>query len=157
MMAAAMLSRKSRLWGDRDDDDGEEEVVEVDDNDETTTTSAPSPPATTTPSPPWRIHPPSLPLCFMGELPFHIQRNPSGIKQKQKKSIFIYGTTLRKTNLFRDFQRVQIYSIAHKNKKRITAVTHYKMTKKRPCKKYSLAKFRTLKPFFLLKIFQKHQ
>jgi hypothetical protein len=39
-------------------------------------------------------------------------------KKRQKKSIFIYGTT------FRDFQRVQIYSIAHKNQKRITAGTH---------------------------------
>ncbi len=29
MTAAAMLSRESRRWGDRDDDDGEEEVVEV--------------------------------------------------------------------------------------------------------------------------------
>ncbi len=29
-----------------------------------------------------------------------------------------------KRNLFRDFQRVQIYSIAHKNQKRITAGTH---------------------------------
>ena len=57
MTAAAMLSRESRRWGDRDDNDGEEEVVEVDDNDETTTTSAPPPPATTNPSPPRRIHP----------------------------------------------------------------------------------------------------
>jgi hypothetical protein len=32
MMAAAMLSRESRWWGDRDDDDGEEEVVDVGDN-----------------------------------------------------------------------------------------------------------------------------
>ena len=29
MMAVAMLSRKSRRWGDHDHDDGEEEVVEV--------------------------------------------------------------------------------------------------------------------------------
>jgi hypothetical protein len=65
MTAAAMLSRKSRLWGDRDNDDGEEVVVEVDDNDETTTTSAPSPPATTTPSPPWRIHPPRPSPCAL--------------------------------------------------------------------------------------------
>ena len=35
MMAAAMLSRESRLWGYHDNDDSEEEVVEVDDNDET--------------------------------------------------------------------------------------------------------------------------
>jgi hypothetical protein len=33
MTAAAMLSRESRRWGDRDNDDGEEKVVEVDDND----------------------------------------------------------------------------------------------------------------------------
>jgi len=58
MTAAAMLSRGSRRWGDRDDDDGEEEVVEVDENDETTTTFAPPPPATTDPSPPRWIHPP---------------------------------------------------------------------------------------------------
>jgi len=58
MTAAAMLSRESRRWGDRDDDDGEEEVVEVDDNDETTSTSAPPPPATNDPSPHWQIHPP---------------------------------------------------------------------------------------------------
>jgi hypothetical protein len=30
------------------------------------------------------------------KVPFHVQRNPYGIKQKQKKSIFIYGTTFRK-------------------------------------------------------------
>ena len=29
MMAAAMLPRKGRRWGDRDDDDGKEEVVKV--------------------------------------------------------------------------------------------------------------------------------
>ena len=38
MTAAAMLSRESRRWGDRDDDDGEEEVVEV----RWTTTTRPS-------------------------------------------------------------------------------------------------------------------
>ena len=43
MTAAAMLSRESRRWGDRDDNDGEEEVVEVDNNDETTTTDPPAP------------------------------------------------------------------------------------------------------------------
>ena len=58
MMAAAMLSRGSRQWGDCDDDDGKEEVVEVDDNDEMTTTFAPPPPVNTDPSPPRRIHPP---------------------------------------------------------------------------------------------------
>jgi hypothetical protein len=44
-------------------------------------------------------------------------------KKRQKKSIFIYGTTFGKWNLFRDFQRVQINSISHKNQKRITAGT----------------------------------
>jgi hypothetical protein len=57
-VAAAMLPREGRRWGDCDDDDGKEEVVEVDDNNETTRTSASPPPVTTNPSPPWRIHPP---------------------------------------------------------------------------------------------------
>ena len=39
MTAAAILSRKSRLWGYCDDDDSEEEVVKVDDNDETVAAS----------------------------------------------------------------------------------------------------------------------
>ena len=38
MMAAAMLPRKGRWWGDHDDDDGEEEVVEM----RWTTTTRPS-------------------------------------------------------------------------------------------------------------------
>ena len=38
MMAAAMLPREGRRWGDRDDDDGKEEVVEV----RWTTTTRPS-------------------------------------------------------------------------------------------------------------------
>ena len=48
-------------------------------------------------------------------------------KEKAEKSIFIYGTSFGKGNLFRDFQRVQIYSIAHKNQKRITAGNHSKL------------------------------
>ena len=36
MTAAAMLSRESRRWGDRDDNDGKEEVVEVDDTQQPT-------------------------------------------------------------------------------------------------------------------------
>jgi hypothetical protein len=39
MMAAAMLSRKSRLWGYHDNDDSKVEVVEVDNNDETVVAS----------------------------------------------------------------------------------------------------------------------
>ena len=67
MTAAAMLSRESRRWGDRDNNDSEEEVVEVDDNDETMTTSASPPPATTNPSPPQWIHPPRpSPVSLVG-------------------------------------------------------------------------------------------
>jgi predicted nucleic acid-binding Zn ribbon protein len=46
-------------------------------------------------------------------------------KKRQKKSMFIYGTTLRKTNLAEIFSEARSGTIAHKNKKRITAVTHY--------------------------------
>jgi hypothetical protein len=38
-----------------------------------------------------------------GEVPFHVQRNPFGIKQKQKKSIFIYGTTFKKNKFIPRF------------------------------------------------------
>ena len=39
--------------------------------------------------------------------------------------MFIYGTTLRKTNLAEIFSEARSGTIAHKNKKRITAVTQY--------------------------------
>ena len=46
-------------------------------------------------------------------------------KRKGRKSQFLFtAQLLGKWNLFRDFQRVQIYSIAHKKQKRITAGTH---------------------------------
>jgi hypothetical protein len=46
-------------------------------------------------------------------------------EKKGRKSQFLFtAQLLGKWNLFRDFQRVQIYSIAHKNQKRITAGTH---------------------------------
>jgi hypothetical protein len=68
--------------------------------------------------------PPPLISCFVSEVPFHIQRNPFGIKQKQKKSIFIiYGTTFKKNKFSRDFQRCQIWN-DRSQKQRITAVTH---------------------------------
>jgi hypothetical protein len=45
-------------------------------------------------------------------------------KRKGRKSKFLFtAQLLGKWNLFRDFQRVQIYSIAHKKQKRITAGT----------------------------------
>jgi hypothetical protein len=59
------------------------------------------------PSPP----PPPPILCVMGKVPFHIQRNPFGIKQKQKKSIFIYGTTFKK-NKFRVLNIVSVTSLS---------------------------------------------
>jgi hypothetical protein len=47
-------------------------------------------------------------------------------KRKGRKSTFLFtAQLLGKWNLFQDFQRVQIYSIAHKKQKRITAGTHY--------------------------------
>ena len=67
--------------------------------------------------------PPPPISCFMGEVPFHIQRNPFGIKQKQKKSILFTAQLLRKTNLAEIFSDARLGTIAHKNKKRITAVT----------------------------------
>jgi hypothetical protein len=46
-------------------------------------------------------------------------------EQKAEKVFFIFtAQLLGKLNLFRDFQRVQIYSIAHKNQERISAGTH---------------------------------
>jgi hypothetical protein len=79
MTAAAMLSRESRRWGDRDNNDSEEEVVEVDDNDETMTTSASPPPATTNPSPPQWIHPPRpSPVSLVGGDAWRQQRQRLG-------------------------------------------------------------------------------
>jgi hypothetical protein len=45
-------------------------------------------------------------------------------KRKGRKSKFLFtAQLLGKWNLFRDFQQVQIYSIAHKKQKRLTAGT----------------------------------
>jgi hypothetical protein len=38
----------------------------------------------------------------------HMRRNPFRKKKRQKKSIFIYGTTFQKNESGRDFQRFQI-------------------------------------------------
>jgi hypothetical protein len=59
----------------------------------------------------------------------HLRRNPFRRKKRQKKSIFIYGTTFKKNESGSDFQRIQIWNtIAHKNKKRITAGTHCRVS-----------------------------
>jgi hypothetical protein len=52
-----------------------------------------------------------------------LRRNPFRKKKRQKKSIFIYGTTFKKNESGRDFQRGQIWNDRSQNKKRITAVT----------------------------------
>jgi hypothetical protein len=55
----------------------------------------------------------------------HLRRNPIRRRKRQKKTIFIYGTTkLKKANLDQVFSKSRSGTIAHKNKKRITAVTH---------------------------------
>ncbi len=40
----------------------------------------------------------------------HLQRNPLRRKKRQKKSIFIHGTTFKKNKSGSDFQRVQIWN-----------------------------------------------
>ena len=60
--------------------------------------------------------PPPLISCFVSEVPFRIQRNPFGIKQKQKKSILFTAQLLRKTNLAEIFSDARFGTIAHKNK-----------------------------------------
>ena len=40
----------------------------------------------------------------------HLRRNPYRRKKRQKKSIFIYGTTFKKNESGRDFQRGQIWN-----------------------------------------------
>jgi len=53
-------------------------------------------------------------------------RNPYRKKEKAEKvNFYLRHKLLGKWNLFRDFQRVQIYSIAHKKQKRIMAGTHW--------------------------------
>ena len=48
-------------------------------------------------------------------------------KRKGRKSTFLFtAQLLGKWNLFQDFQRVQIYSIAHKKQKRITQERKHK-------------------------------
>jgi hypothetical protein len=40
----------------------------------------------------------------------HLRRNPIRRKKRQKKSIFIYGTTFKKNASGSDFQRIQIWN-----------------------------------------------
>jgi hypothetical protein len=48
----------------------------------------------------------------------HLRRNTFRKKKRQKKSIFIYGTTFKKNESGRDFQRGQIWNDrSHKQKK----------------------------------------
>ena len=54
----------------------------------------------------------------------HMRRNPFRKKKRQKKSIFIYGTTFKKNESGQDFQQSRSGTIAHKNKKRIMAVQY---------------------------------
>ena len=59
------------------------------------------------------LPPPPLPSisCFLGEVPFHIQRNELPISLKKKSVIFIiYGTTFKKNESGQDFQRGQIWN-----------------------------------------------
>jgi hypothetical protein len=60
----------------------------------------------------------------------HLRRNLVRRKKRQKKSIFIYAQILRKTNLDPIFSESRSGTIAHKNKKRITAGTHFWVQKK---------------------------
>jgi len=48
----------------------------------------------------------------------HLRRNPYRRKKRQKKSIFFYGTTFKKTNLAEIFSEARSGTIAHKNKKK---------------------------------------
>jgi hypothetical protein len=40
----------------------------------------------------------------------HLQRNPLRRKKRQKKAIFIYGTTFKKNESGSDFQQIQIWN-----------------------------------------------
>ena len=67
------------------------------------------------------LPPPPLPpiSCFLGEVPFHIQRNELPISLKQKSVIFIiYGTTFKKNESGRDFQRGQIWNDRSQKRKK---------------------------------------
>jgi hypothetical protein len=62
--------------------------------------------------------------AFLGEVHVHVQRNHLTSKKRSRRVLNLFtAQLLGKWNLFRDFQQVQIYSIAHKNQKRITAGT----------------------------------
>jgi hypothetical protein len=52
----------------------------------------------------------------------HLRRNPLRRKKRQKKFLFIYGTTFKKNESEFDFQRIQIWN-DRSQKKRITAGT----------------------------------
>ena len=56
----------------------------------------------------------------------YLWRNPVfRIKKAEKVNFYLRHNFKGKWNLSLDFQRIQIYSIANKNQKRITADTHF--------------------------------
>ncbi len=55
----------------------------------------------------------------------HLWRNPLRRKKRQKKSIFIYGTTFKKNESGSDFQLIQIWNDCSQIKIKNTAGTHY--------------------------------
>jgi hypothetical protein len=54
-----------------------------------------------------------------------MRRNPCRRKKRQKKSIFIYGTTFKKNESGRDFQQGQIWNDRSQKQNRTTAGTQY--------------------------------
>jgi hypothetical protein len=56
----------------------------------------------------------------------HLQRNPFRRKKRQKKSIFIYGTTFKKNESGSDFQQIQIWNDrSQKQKKKGRLAYHH--------------------------------
>ena len=79
--------------------------------------SSPSTAALAVPPPPSPSRQPRIAaMAFRYSSPFsswswrHLRRNPYRRKKRQKKSIFIYGTTFKKNESGRDFQRGQIWN-----------------------------------------------
>ena len=79
--------------------------------------SSPSATALAVPPPPSPSRQPRIAaMAFRYSSPFsswswrHLRRNPYRRKKRQKKSIFIYGTTFKKNESGRDFQRGQIWN-----------------------------------------------
>ncbi len=48
----------------------------------------------------------------------HLRRNPLRRKKRQKKSIFIYGTTFKKNESGSNFQQIQIWNDCSQNQKK---------------------------------------